>query len=337
MRRGAGPAVLRAAFVRALGGPAALEVGELPVPRPGPTDVLVRVEAAAIDHVDLVVLSGSYPTPTPFRFVAGRDAVGTVTDTGEGAASRFAPGDRVWTNSLGHAGRQGAFAQYAVVPADRLYRPADRADALEAVALAHAGVTAAIGLRRRARVRAGDNVVIGAGGGGGGSAAVRLAELAGARVVATASADDLARVRGLGADAALDRRAGDLAERRGDAVGPGADIACDTSGRMDLAGTLGLLAPGGTLLVTAGMDTRHEITAGDLYTRDAAVRGFAMSSASVEDLAEAARAVGTLLSADPVPVRIAETVGLDGVAGACERLASGGVRGRIVVRIAAPV
>lgn len=289
MRRGAGPAVMRAAFVRALGGPATLEVGELPVPRPGPTDVLVRVEAAAIDHVDLFGLPGSYPTPMPFPFVAGRDAVGTVAAAGEGAASRFAPGDRVWTNSLGHAGRQGAFAQYAVVPADRLYVLTDGASALEAVALAHAGATAAIGLRRRARVRAGDTVVIGAGGGGVGSAAVRLAALAGARVVATASADDLPRVRALGADVALDRRAGDLAERLGDAVGPGADIVWDTSGRMGLAGTLGLLARG-----------------------------------------------GTLLSSDPVPVRIVETVGLDGVAGACERLAAGGVRGRIVVRIAEP-
>jgi hypothetical protein len=105
---------MRAAYVTELGAADAIRVGELPVPAAGPTDVLVRVEVVAVNPVDTMVRSGAYPTPTPFPFVIGRDLVGTVAVAAPGAAG-FAPGDRVWCNSLGHGGRQGSFAEYAVV------------------------------------------------------------------------------------------------------------------------------------------------------------------------------------------------------------------------------
>ncbi len=111
---------MRAAYITELGPADAIRVGELPVPAIGPTDVLVRVEVVAVDPVDTMVRSGAYPTPTPFPFVVGRDLVGTVAVAPPGAAG-FAPGDRVWCNSLGHGGRQGSFAGYAPVPAERLY------------------------------------------------------------------------------------------------------------------------------------------------------------------------------------------------------------------------
>lgn len=111
---------MRAAYVTELGAADVIRVGELPVPAGGPTDVLVRVEVVAVNPVDTMVRSGAYPTPTPFPFVIGRDLVGTVAEASPGAAG-FAPGDRVWCNSLGHGGRQGSFAEYAVVPAERLY------------------------------------------------------------------------------------------------------------------------------------------------------------------------------------------------------------------------
>ena len=74
---------------------------------PGPTDVLVRVEAVAVNPVDLFVRSGAYRTPTPFPFVLGRDMVGTVEEVGPGATG-FAFGARMWSHSMGHGGRQGS-------------------------------------------------------------------------------------------------------------------------------------------------------------------------------------------------------------------------------------
>jgi NADPH:quinone reductase-like Zn-dependent oxidoreductase len=79
--------------------------------------------------------SGAWSTSTPFPFVIGRDLVGTVV---ESPVDEFALADRVWCNSLGHHGRQGSFAQYAVVPRDRLYHLPVGVEALEAVPLAEA-------------------------------------------------------------------------------------------------------------------------------------------------------------------------------------------------------
>ena len=101
----ANKATMRAAFFGEPGPAEAIEVGELPVPVPGPTDVLVAVEVAVINPVDTLIRSGRWPTLMPLPFVTGRDLVGTVTAAGAG--SGFSPGDRVWSNSLGHAGRQG--------------------------------------------------------------------------------------------------------------------------------------------------------------------------------------------------------------------------------------
>ncbi|BCT74390.1 hypothetical protein SCMU_02320 [Sinomonas cyclohexanicum] len=156
--------VMQAAFVRELGGTDRIEIGQLPVPEVGPTDVLVRMEASAVNHVDLFVRSGAYQTKTPFPFVIGRDLVGTVAAAGLGVVG-FAPGDRVWTNSLGHAGRQGAFSEYAVVAEDRLYPLPDGVDPTAAAPVLHAAATAYMGLVREACLQPGETVFVAGGGG----------------------------------------------------------------------------------------------------------------------------------------------------------------------------
>lgn len=115
------PAVMAAAYITSHGPADSIQAGDLPVPAPGPTDVLVRTEALSVNHVDTFVRSGAYRTHTPFPFIIGRDLVGTVATHGTGVPG-FRAGDRVWCNSLGHDGRQGSFAQYALVPVERLYR-----------------------------------------------------------------------------------------------------------------------------------------------------------------------------------------------------------------------
>src|SRR5207253_765147 len=112
---------------------------------------------------DTFVRSGAWRTPLEFPFVIGRDLVGTVAAAGAGAGG-FRVGDRVWCNSLGHDGRQGAAAEQAVVPVDRLYHLPDGVDPVDAVALAHPAATAHLALFTHGRLRAGESVaVLGAG------------------------------------------------------------------------------------------------------------------------------------------------------------------------------
>jgi NADPH:quinone reductase-like Zn-dependent oxidoreductase len=197
------PTSMHAAYIQQLGPADTIRYGQLPVPPVGPTQVLVQVEAVAAYPVDVLIRAGTWPTPTPFPFVIGRDLVGRVTHAGPGTEG-FTPGQRVWANSLGHGGRQGSFATYALVPAERLYPLPDAADPLEAVSLLHPAATAHLALHRHGQLREGHTVLIGGGAGNLGTAAVQLAAMAGARVLATCAPADADRCRRAGATQALD-------------------------------------------------------------------------------------------------------------------------------------
>ena len=173
------PPRMRAAYITAHGPAEAITVGELPVPPVGPADVLVAVRVVAVDPVDTFVRSGEYATPVPFPFVIGRDLAGEVVAVGAGLPS-FTPGDRVWCNSLGHEGRQGSFAEYAAVPAGRLYRVPDGVSLEGAVAVAHPAATAYLAWFAHGMLRLGETVYIGGAAGNVGSAAVTMAHAAGA-------------------------------------------------------------------------------------------------------------------------------------------------------------
>ncbi|CAB65629.1 MULTISPECIES: zinc-binding dehydrogenase [Streptomyces] len=326
------PEVMRAAYIDAVGPADAIRYGELAVPPVGPTDVLVRVAAVAADPVDTFVRSGAYATPLPLPFVVGRDLVGEVAVAGPGAAG-LAVGQRVWCNSLGHAGRQGSFAQYATVAAERLYPAPAGIDAEHLVAAAHPAASAWLALFRHGRLRAGETVYVGGGAGNVGGAAVALASRAGARVVATARAEDAAAVRQLGAAEVLDHHAPDLGARVRGAAPDGYDVHLDTSGHGVLAEAVDSLARGGRLVAMVGLGAGPAaLSVGGLYTKDASIVGFAISNATAADLAEAARGVVGVLTDTPWRPRIADRLPLSMTAEAHRRLEAGEVRGRLVLR-----
>ncbi|WP_121745558.1 NADPH:quinone reductase [Streptomyces sp. E2N166] len=325
------PDLMRAAYIDSVGPAGHIRYGRLPVPSTGPTDVLVRVDAVAVNPVDTFVRSGAYATPVPFPFVVGRDLVGEVALAGPGAAG-FTPGQRVWCNSLGHAGRQGSCAQYATVAAERLYAAPRDIDGEHLVAAAHPAASAWLALFRHGRLRPEETVYIGGGAGNVGGAAVALASRAGARVVATARAEDAAAVRELGAAEVLDHRAPDLVERSRRAAPHGYDVHLDTSGHGALADAVDLLARGGRLVAMAGLGSGPAgLPVSRLYTRDASIVGFAISNATTADLAEAAQGVVRLLRDTPWRPRIAGRLPLSMTAEAHRRLESGEVRGRLVL------
>ncbi len=323
---------MRAAFIDRLGGPEEIRYGELDDPVPGPTDVLVEVAGAAVNPVDTFVRSGRFRTAVSFPLVIGRDLVGTVSSAGPGAPG-FAPGDTVWTGSLGHGGRQGAAAERAVVPAERLYHLPSGVDPFDAVATAHPAGTAYLALFRHGRLAAGETVLVAGAAGNVGAALVVLAADAGARVVATASANDAEYCRSLGAAAVLDYRDPDLAARLRAACPDGVDLYLDTAGVNDLTTAVDLLAFRGRIVLLAGATTRPELPVGPLYMKDGAVAGFVISRATPDELAAAARATNRLLAAGLLRPRVVETAPLSAAAAAHRRIEAGELRGRRLVLV----
>ncbi|MDT0268002.1 NADPH:quinone reductase [Streptomyces sp. DSM 44915] len=319
---------MEAAFVERLGPPSEIRLGLLPRPSPGPTDVLVRVALTTVNPVDTLVRSGAFATPVPLPLVLGRDAVGTVAEAGQG--SGFTAGEPVWTNSLGHGGRQGAAAQYAVVPADRLYRLPTGVDPVTAVTVLHPGATAWLALFRHGRLRPGETVLVVGAAGNVGSAAVTFAAEAGARVLALARPADAEYCRSLGAAEVLDYRDPGLAGAVAAVAPAGVALLVDAAGRNDLPWAVGVLAPRGRLVLLAGPAARPGLPVGAFYQRDLTLRGFAISGATVDELAAAAVGVNRLLARGALASRRATVRPLSAVVDEHRRLADGTAHGRRV-------
>ena len=142
------PAMMPAAYIEHTGPAEAIIAGELPVPQPGPRQVLVRVEAVAVNPVDTYIRAGSFATTLHFPVIIGRDLVGHVAALGP-QVTGFAPDEAVWTNSLGYDDRQGSSSAYSVVDQDRLYPLPTGVDPIQAAAVIHLATTAYIGLVQR--------------------------------------------------------------------------------------------------------------------------------------------------------------------------------------------
>ncbi|MYR37888.1 zinc-binding dehydrogenase, partial [Streptomyces sp. SID4944] len=188
-------------------------------------------------------------------------------------------------------------------------------------------------LHPHGRVQAGETVVVLGGGGNVGSALVVLAVHAGARVVATASARDIDRLRGLGADEVIDYRDPDVVGRIRAACPKGVDVWIDTSARNDLETAVDLLAWRGRVVVLAGLTTRPVLPAGPLYLKDCSVVGFAISQATTAELAAAAETIGTLLAAGKLLPPATVPMPLSAAADAHGALERGEVRGKILLRV----
>lgn len=321
---------MTAAYITELGPPGVIKVGRLPLPMPGPGEVLVRTEALAVNHVDTFVRSGAYRTTLRFPFIIGRDLVGTVVGPVPPAAG-FSVGDRVWCNSLGYDGRQGSFAEYAAVPTNRLYHlPEESGNPEEAVAVLHTAATAHLGLFREAAIRVGETIVVAGAAGGVGSAVAQLAAAAGARVIATARAEDAEWCRSCGAEIVLDYRQPGLYDALATHAPAGVNVFWDNAGQHDLTSTLPIIAPGGRIIVMAGLLANPVLPIGQLYVKDASIRGFAISNASTADLAQAARTINRGLSQGILKARIGAVIPLADSA-ETHRLQENGARGRTVV------
>ena len=195
---------MKAAYITRTGPPDVIEYGDLPDPRPAPTQVLVKVGAVAVNPIDTYIRSGAVAMPLSFPYILGCDLAGTVVACGADVRG-IKPGDRVWGTNQGLFGRQGTFAELAAVDERWLYpTPGDQPDT-EAAAGSLVGITACLGLFQNASLKPGETLFVNGGTGGVGAAVVQLGKFAGARVIATVgSAEKKKLCESWGVDLALD-------------------------------------------------------------------------------------------------------------------------------------
>ena len=328
------PRKMRAAYIERVGSPDEIRYGEFDLPTAAPGQVLVRVEALAVNPVDTYIRSGAFHTALSFPFIIGRDLVGAVVRVGAGV-SRFTPGQRVWCDSLGYGGRQGSFAEYVAVAQERLYPLPAHVDAVQAVAVFHPAATAFLGLVEYiGGTHPGETILVGGGAGNVGSAVTQLAAAMGARVLGTAhGADDAAWLRACGASEVFDYEDPHLEDAVRAAAPDGVNIVWNTSGRDNLEMEVGLLARGGCLVLTAGMNQRPAFPVGAFYTRGARVVGFTITAATTRQLAAAAEAINALLAAGRLTMRIAHTYTLAEAAEAHRLVEGSGTAGKAKGRV----
>jgi NADPH2:quinone reductase len=309
-----------------------LELAELPPPRPGPGQLLVKVLAAAANFPDVLMLSGTYQVRPPLPFTPGVELCGEVTEVGAGVTGHQ-PGERVIGAAvLPH----GGFAEYAVMDASAVFPAPEALDDGEAAPFQVTYQTGWFALHRRARLQAGETLLVHAAAGGVGSGAVQLGKAAGARVIAVAGGPDKARVaRGLGADIVIDRHAQDFVAVVKEATsGRGADVVYDPVGGEAFRRSTKCIAFEGRILIVG-------FASGDIpqaALNHALVKNYSilgvhwglyarLDPASVRDChAELTR----LAAAGAVRTLVSERLSLAGVPDGLARLAEGTTTGRIV-------
>jgi NADPH2:quinone reductase len=311
---------MKAAAIDRFGPPRVLKLHTLPVPRPGPKQVLIAVHAAGVGVWDASVRDGSWrPYGRPkFPLVPGTDGAGIVVEKGS-RVRRFGVGDRVY--AVDYAG--GFYAEFVATDADNTARVPGLLDWLQAGAALVPGLTALQGVDDHLRVRRGETVLIYGASGSVGTLAIQFAKRLRARVLATASGSDAAAlVRQLGADEVFDLRAGNATEKLRSLAPDGIDAVLALAGSPVLEKCLDLVRPRGRVAYPNGVEPEprrsrkvHMIA----YDAEAGPRPFARLERAVTE----AR----------LRVPIAAKYPLAQAAKAHTRIERGHILGRIVLQI----
>jgi len=237
---------MKAIQVKQPGGPEALELGELPVPEPKASEAVVKLAASGVNFIDVYQREGRYKVALPF--VLGQEGAGVVTAIG-GDVKSVKKGDRVaWTGVL------GGYAEYAAVPADRLVAiPAGVTDSQAAAAMLQ-GMTAHYLCHDTYPLKRGETALVHAAAGGVGLLLVQMAHDIGARVLATVSTEEKAKLaREAGADEIIFYTKSDFeAETKRLTNGQGVHVVYDSVGKSTFEKGLNVLRPRGFMVLFGG-------------------------------------------------------------------------------------
>ena len=339
---------MRAVFFDRNGGPEVLRYGELPEPRAGAGEALVRVEACGLNRLDIWMRQGLPTVSIPMPHVPGEEIVGRLVKKAAGlkAGQRVlvAPGFSCGKCAACRAGqdsrcpsfqiiglqRNGGYAELASVPAKNLVPVSDRLKPEEWAAVPLVFMTAWHMLITRAGLKRGETVLIHAAGSGIGSAAVQIARLHGAKVFATAGSDEkLERAKRLGADVTINYSREEFAPKVLERTrGRGVDVVFEHVGPATWAGSVRCLARGGRL-VTCGATTgpKVELDLRFFYTKELSVLGCYMGSRK-----ELAQVLALMEKGKLKPV-VGQTFPLREARKAQERMESRNFFGKLVLKV----
>ena len=307
--------IMRAIRIHEYGGPEVLAQVEMQRPKPGPNEVLIKVQAAAVNPIDWKLRAGYMKDffPLTFPSTLGWDVSGTVEEAGADV-TRFKRGDEVYALLEG-----GGYAEYAAAKETVVARKPRTLDHIQAAAVPVAGLTAWQALFEVAQLRAGQKVLIHAAAGGVGNFAVQFAKARSAYVIGTASSRNQAFLRELGVDRAVDYQ-----ETRFEDVVRDVDVVLDTIGADTQERSFKVLKKGG-ILVSIVQPPSPELAA--KYGVRALFYG---SHPSSSNLAEIAR----LIDSGKVKTVVDTVLPLSDARRAHELSETGHARGKIVLKAA---
>ena len=237
---------MKAIQIKQTGGPEVMEVVDLPVPQPKPNEAVVKIAAAGVNFIDVYNREGRYKAPLPL--VLGQEGAGTVTAVGSDVRE-VAVGDRVAYVSV-----LGSYAEYAAVPADRLVKIPTGVTEREAAAAILQGMTAHYLVYDTHPLKKGETALIHAAAGGVGLLLVQMAHNIGARIIATVSTEEKAKLaRGAGADDVILYTQADFeTETKRLTDGKGVHVVYDSVGKTTFEKGLNVLRPRGMMALFGG-------------------------------------------------------------------------------------
>jgi NADPH2:quinone reductase len=234
---------MKAIQIHETGGPEVLKLADLPIPEPGPGQVLIRVEATGVNFIEVYFRKGVYKASLPL--IPGSEAAGTVEELGPGVTG-FAAGDAVASVSV-----LGSYAEYALVPATQLVKTPAGLSPEQAAAALLQGMTAHYLSHSTFPLKAGDTALVHAGAGGVGLLLTQMAVHLGARVITTVSTsakEELSREAGA-SDVVLYTEQDFEAEVKRLTGGKGVDVVYDSVGKTTFEGSLNSLRPRGMVVL----------------------------------------------------------------------------------------
>lgn len=329
---------MKAAFITQTGPPEVITYGDLPQPKTGRRQCLIKVAAVDVNPIDVYVRSGVIPMKLSFPFILGRDLAGTVVEAGAGVRG-YKPGDRVWASNQGAEGRPGTFAEYAAVDYRWLNLIPEGVSDEDIVSLSLTGITAQLGLVRNAALRPREILFVNGGTGGVGACVVQMAKILGARVIATAGTDEkVAACRDLGADLAINYRTQDVVAAVRDFAPEGVNVWWETLREPDFDRAIPLLALRGRMVIMAGREARPPFPVGPFYVKDCSLHGLAVFNSSAREQRAAANAINRWVAEGKLRARIDRVLPLEQAA-AAHRLQeestvqkTGALAGKLVLR-----
>lgn len=320
---------MRAAVCASYGPPEVVRIEDRPDPVLDAGQALVRVETAAVNFPDVLLIADEYQISVPPPFIPGSEFAGVIEEI-DGTATGFAVGDRVTGTGL-----FGAFAQRVAMPVAGLSRIPDGIDAATAAAFGVGHRTAHHLLRSMARVCAGDELVVLGAGGGVGLAAVQLGVALGARVTAVASSTEKLDVAArYGAAGLIDHTAGDLRAALRTALSDGADVIVDPVGGGLSEPALRSLRRGGrfvTVGYASGVIPRIPLNL--VLVKGIQVLGFQFQDVPADEFSRNEAELRDLLTSGRVTPHVGASYPLDETALALRHVADGKAIGKVLIRV----